>query len=63
MEPRIRGSAIGDRFPADLSKPCVDTRNIPSVLTMQVRVQMHILSQLSKAFRIILDPQLLEFIM
>jgi hypothetical protein len=53
MEPLIRGSAIGDLFPAiEVNK---DINIEPAYLTMEIGVEMYILHELCIGFNVILE--------
>ena len=56
MDPRIVGSAIGDRFPLGQ----LDAMQlICNTLTVQVGIEVHVLGHLGKTFSVHLDTELL----
>jgi hypothetical protein len=62
MEPLIRGSAIGDLFPAiEVNKEVNKDINIElAYLTMEIGVEMYILHELCISFNMILKAQFFE---
>ena len=62
MEPRIRGSAIGDRLPAMPGINIVIVEGLSAQSTMKIRIEVHVLGDLGERLDFLFFLQFLELI-